>query len=155
VKGVAASAAITALNSSNTIEVAGVYMDEFDLGAPTPEEIEKFCLVELKDGDEADPKVPQYGSHTIYDYKEFTLAFPYLSREDIETKNLLPYTYCGYNKLARNIILENRNKREPNDEEWEKIGKYAEENGNNTLMQTMNAGFVGYRNIYSFYNVGF
>lgn len=52
-------------------------MDEENLGAPTQAEVERFHLIELRDGDEADGTVPQYGFNTISDYKVFKQAFPY------------------------------------------------------------------------------
>lgn len=130
------------IKPSESITIAEVCLESSDFGAPTPEEIEKLGLVELKDGDEANAKVPQYGVHIISDYDEFKRAFPHyahLKRKEAEAKNLFPYIYCGYNKLARNLMLAHRNKREPNDAEWKKLKEYAKENGNNTLIQAMNA----------------
>lgn len=90
-------------------------MEAVNLGAPTQEEIDKFHMVELRDGDGADGTVPQYGYHTINDYEVFKQAFPYyasLTEEQATEQHLFPHTYCAYNKLARNAVLTNRNKRE-------------------------------------------
>lgn len=52
-------------------------MEAANLSAPTQDEIEKFHMVELKDGDEANEEVPQYGFNTISDYEVFKRAFPH------------------------------------------------------------------------------
>jgi hypothetical protein len=153
------STVLTTLETPEFIEIAGVRMEAANLSAPTQDEIEKFHMVELKDGDEANEEVPQYGFNTISDYEVFKRAFPHhawLTEEQAKEQHLFPHTYCAYNKLARSAVLTNRHKREWNDTEWAKLMEYAQENGNNKVIEAMKAWFVGFRNAVNreFVNVG-
>lgn len=131
-------------DKAETIEINGVRLEAHDFGAPTLEQIEQFGLVELKDGDEADSDVPQYGSCTIDDYDLFKRAYPHyadlnLDETQAREMGIFPVTIWGYNKLARKLML--GEKREPNDGDWGKLREFTREQGgiNDVLIKAMNA----------------
>lgn len=80
---------ITAVLESSEIIVAGVRMNRGYMKPPTQEEITKLGFHKLKDGEEANPKIPEYRILVIDDLNILKKVFPYLTED--EAKKCLPY----------------------------------------------------------------